>query len=246
MARIFKVPVDKAIPGTTIDVDLDSIPDDYIDYIYVHGMTAIINAGKTTKAAALSGITKLSDADKAKAYARSMAISEKNLADLYAGKFAIKKSKGKKASDADGLPKAVQTEARRIAREMVRDDIRAAGGKVSHYSAADITKVADQYIADNPAIVEKAQANLAAVKDTAAHMTKVNIGDFIKPDPKKVAEAEANKQAAAERKAAKPLSAKQAGMTTTKAKPATKVERDNNSFLAALKADTTHSAHKAH
>ena len=112
----------------------------------------------------------------------------------------IKKAKGKSVSGED---RKVTTEARRLGREVIKDMIKAAKGRIGDYSAKQITEAADELIKGDPSFVVKAKENLASRNDT---LPVLDIGALIQPDAKKVAKRKADE-------ASKPLSAKQAGMT---------------------------------
>jgi len=115
------------------------------------------------------------------------------------------------------------TEARRIARQIVKDQIKAAGEKVSHYTAKAITEAANGLIEADPTILETAKANLAAASKKVGDQAKAKAAlakAGIKVDPKLVAKAEAAKKE--KKKEAVPLSAKQAAIP---AKPQAKGQR---------------------
>jgi hypothetical protein len=239
--QIVQVPIEKAGSDVFLEVDIQSIHPDVWDMVVMAGLKAMLNDGKSK----LTGLTKMADDEKAKAHAESLAISQKNLAAMVAG--STKPKRGLKAKDDTTLPREVQTEARRIARDKIKDKIRAAGGVPSHYKPADITKYADALIKADPAIVAQAKANVAATKAVAVP-TEFKI-EGLSADPEKLAKAETKKAESAAKKAAKPISAKQAGMTTKRskpgAKPATTADKDNEAFLAALKAERapSHATH---
>lgn len=235
----YLVPIAKTFPGTTLEVDTDAIPEGAMwDFVVLHGLSGVAELNKTSKSAGLSGLTKLSEADRNAAYARSLEISKKNFADLIAGKLKLKKSAAKAETV---MSRDLQTEARRLARAKVADIIRAAGLPQNSYTPKQKTEAADKLIADNPAIVEQAKANLAAAKNLTTEA--FDITAFAAPDADAVAEAAKKKAAAAEKKAAKPLSAKQAGLPTKRAKKPTAdkaptaLETANADLLLALNAE---------
>jgi len=106
----------------------------------------------------------------------------------------------------------VMTEARRIARNLVKDAMKEEGIKISHVKASEITAAANELIGDDPSIVEQAKANLAAAE--TAPKAKINIKALIKEDPELVAKAEAKK---AKERESKPLSKTQAGKVKPRA-----------------------------
>jgi len=107
------------------------------------------------------------------------------------------------SKDGTKVSGVVMTEARRLAKEVVKNEIRAAGMKISHVEASEITKAANEIIASDPSYIETAQANIEA---RTAKVVSVNIKSLVHESPKLVA-------AAAKRKAesAVQLSSKQAG-----------------------------------
>ena len=105
------------------------------------------------------------------------------------------------------------TEARRLAKALVKDELKRADIKISHVEASEITKAANLYLESEhgSALVEKAKANLA-------EREKVSIGDTI--DVTKVIAISPELVAKANAKKAKngTLSKTQAGKVKTKAR----------------------------
>lgn len=190
-----RVPVTKA--GTTIEVNSDSLPEEAYKFVFEAGLKAVLNLGMSKI------LTKGLEGDKlAEAQAAALAKAQENLDNLLAGK--IKKGRTT-AKDANGnkVSGPVMTEARRLAKEVVKNEIRAAGMKISHVEASVITKAANELIAADPSYIEKATANLEA---RSTIKSAVDIKALVHESPKLVAKANAAK---AERKTQ--LSAKQAG-----------------------------------
>ncbi len=186
----------------TIEVDTARLPDDVYREALMQGLKIIAERGmsKMTKEA-------YPVEDERKAAIKTKA--EANVEDMYAGKVKITGAKTvKKASG------AVMTEAMRLARNLIKDAMKANKIKISTVKASEITKAAKAYIEANPGIVATAEANLKAREETP--MT-IDIKSLIKVDPELVAKDEAKK---AKAKADKPLSAKQAGKVAPRAKGA--------------------------
>jgi len=211
MSKI-KIPVTK---GTDVlEVDADVIPIEVYEYIFALGLKQLVNRGTTKVTKAL-----MPDEDARKAEAN--AIAKLQLEGIYAGK--VRMTGGIKVKAASG---EVNTEAMRLARLAVKDTIKQAGGKVSHYDASEITKAAKDLIAADASYVEQAKTNIEARK-TAKPKVAIDVAK-IAVSAKKVAEAEAKKvKDKAERDAKKvakgegvPLSAKQAGKVAPRAVPA--------------------------
>jgi len=196
--------------GKSLEVDLQSLPDEAYQFVLQKGLEALLNA-RMSKV-----LTKDLEGEKlAEAQAAALKIAEENLANLQAGK--ITKARGG-AKDANGNKVAanVMTEARRLAKEVVKNEIRAAGMKISHVEASVITKAANELIAADPSFIENAKANIEA---RSAVKSAINIADLVHESPKLVAKAEAAK---AERKTQ--LSAKQAGKAAPRKKKAPEAE----------------------
>jgi hypothetical protein len=128
-----------------------------------------------------------------------MIAAEKMSAKIMAGD--IKFSGKAKATKVSG---AVNTEAMRIARNRVKDAIKASGNRISHYTAKQISEAAKGLIEADPTILADAEAALAKRSEIPV---PTDLMAMLKVDPKLVAKAEA-------RAKEKGLSAKQAGQST--------------------------------
>ncbi len=187
-----------------VEVDTSRLPDDVYREALMQGLKVIAERG-------MSKMTKEAYPDEAE---RKQAIKEKaeaNVQDMYAGK--VKLSGAKSAKKASG---AVMTEAMRLARNLVKDAMKANKIKISHVKASEITATAKKLLDDDPSIIVTAEANLKAREATPI---KIDIASMIKTDAALVAKDEAKKAKAA---AEKPLSKAQAGKVAprAKAKPA--------------------------
>ena len=191
---IISVPIAKGGKEASIDVDTAAYSDEVYAYVLAEGLKAIANA----RMSKVGAVTKLSGKELEDAQAMALKIATENLDKLASGE--VKKAKGKSASGED---RKVTTEARRLGREVIKDMIKAAKGRIGDYSAKQITEAADELIKGDPSFVVKAKENLASRNDT---LPVLDIGALIQPDAKKVAKRKADE-------ASKPLSAKQAGMT---------------------------------
>lgn len=206
-------PAAAAVPSTIIKfalkagagevgVDTAKVPDPIYQEALMLGFKAIAER-------AMSKITKEAYPDEAQRKAAIAAKAEKNIQDMYDGKTKISGQTKSKASKTD---KAVHTEAMRLARNLVKDAMKANKIKISTVKASEITRVATQYVEQNPSILETAKANLAARE---AIPVTIDIKSMIHVDPALVAKEDAKK---AKAKADKPLSATQAGRTVPRAK----------------------------
>ena len=192
---IMNIKVTKA--NRTIAVDTSELPDEAYQFVLQKGLEALMNA-RMSKI-----LTKDLEGDKlAEAQEAAAKIAEENLSNLKAGKIS-KGRGGTKDANGNKVSAVVMTEARRLAKEVVKNEIRAAGMKISHVEASVITKAANELIAADPSFIEQATANIEGRK---AVKSAINIADLVHESPKLVAKAE---KAKAERKTT--LSAEQAG-----------------------------------
>ena len=197
-----QVPITKG--EATVAVDIDQIPEALFQYAVALGLKTILNRG-------MSKITKTT-ADKLRL---AMEAAEKNLQALYEGK--VRMTGGVKVKEAKG---EINTEALRLAKLAVKDSIKEAGQKISHYDAKEITIAAKELIAQDATYVEQAKANIEARKSVKP---KVGIDvSKIAVSAKRVADAEQKKKddkiKRDAKKECKPLSAKQAGKVAPRAK----------------------------
>lgn len=184
-----------------VSIDTALLPEDVYREALMQGLKAIAER-------AMSKITKEAYPVEAERKAAIVAKAEANIADMYSGKTKITgQAKVKKASG------AVMTEAMRLARNLVKDAMKANKIKISTVKASEITAAAKTLIESDPSIMSTAEANLKAREATPI---KIDIASLIKADPELVKKAEAKAAAA---KANKPLSAKQAGKVAPRAKP---------------------------
>lgn len=207
---ILKVPVTKA--KSTIDVDTEKLPDEVYQEALMQGLKFLANRGMDK---AVGKVKELTPDELVVAQGKALEQAQKNVEALYAGTIRKTAAKSEKVSG------VVNTEAMRIARNMVKDALKHAGEKVSYYPASEITTAAKALLASDPAILEMARANLAARDEAAkaAGETLKTIAKTAKVSDKLVAKAKAD----AEEKKSQ-LSAKQAGKPKAhvpKAKPGT-------------------------
>ena len=195
--EVFSVPVVKSGSAKlTVVVDTTIMPDRFYVYALKEGLKTLANGGA-------GKITKEAYPDDAERFEAARALAASRVEQMYADKL---KLAGEKAA-AKGEDSKTMTEARRIARDIVKDELKKAGLKVSHYAASEITTAANELIEADPAILQTAKANL----EKRGSGKVGGILGHLKADPKLVAKAEEAKVAKAANKV--PLSAKQAGMT---------------------------------
>lgn len=198
-ANFMSIAVTKS--GNSVDVDLSKLPDDVYREALLQGLKVLVNRGmsKVTKEALPDDVARKAEADH---------LAKVNVDKLYTGDVKLTGAKAKSAK-ASG---AVMTEARRLAKNLVKDAMKANGIKISHVAASEITKAANTLLEADPSIIETAEANLKAREATPA---TIDIKALIKVDPKLVEKAEAKKAAD---KASRPLSAKQASKVAPRSK----------------------------
>ncbi len=205
-AVMLEIPVVKA--KGSVQINLRELPDDVYQEALLQGLKVIVNRGtsKITK-------TTYPNEDELKAAALKKAEEQVTLCLTSKIKFT-----GKKAKKVSG---AVNTEAMKIARQMVKDAIKSGqlgeSKRVSHYAASEITKAAKALIEVDPSIIQLAEEEIARREEKGKTATgMLDIGKLISVDPKLVAAASAKKAKGKD----KPLSAKQAGMTAKRSKGA--------------------------
>lgn len=188
-----------------IEVETDKLPEAVYAEALRLGLKHLMNSGNTK-------ITKTTYPNPEELKAKAWEAAQTRLEALYAGKIRIMGAKS-----ADKVPGVVMTEARRIARNLVKDEMKKQKIKVSYVAASEITKLANQLIAGNPTIVEQAKQAIEAREKAVAEGMQ-GLGDLKSlVDPKKVEAAKAKKDEAT--KAAQ-LSAAQAGKVQQHSKPA--------------------------
>lgn len=190
----FKVPVVKA--KTFLEIKSGKLPDHVYREALQLGLKQLLNRGQTK-------ITKEAFSDPEKLRAEAMKVAQATLVNMYEGKIRVV---GGKASGK--VPGVVMTEARRIARALVREELKRSGVRVSLVEASDITKAANALIAADPEIIKQAEEEIERRGKTKV---KIDIGS-IPVSAKKLAASEA-------KKAEKVLSAAKAGKIATRARP---------------------------
>lgn len=199
---VLSIPVVKA--KGAIEVDTEKLPDDVYTEVMIQGLKTLVNRGMTK-----CTVKDLGSDEAVKAEADILA--KANVEKIYAGdiKFSGKATKTK----VSGI---VRTEALRIAKERVKDALRAAGYKMSNIKASDITNAAKSLLDEDPTIIAAAEQAIEARK--AAPMP-IDLKSLVHEDAGLAAK---NAKAAADKKAERQLSAAQSGKVKgrkPKAKP---------------------------
>ena len=199
MTKIINVPITKA--KSSIAVDVDTIDIAVYESALSEGLKVLVNGGMTK-------ITKENIPDEEARKVEAQRIAEERVQAMIDGSF---KTSKRAAAAGKGPSAQVLTEARRLARILVKEALKAKGLKVTHYTSSEITQAANEIIAADPSIIDTATKNLEA-RSMPAKPT-IDPTDHMKADPKLVAAEEAKK---AERKAG-PLSKTQAGKVAPRA-----------------------------
>lgn len=133
-------------PSKIVDMDI-------YQFIFQTGLETLVNKIGMSKLAA--GITKAQGEDKVK---RTEAIIEqalKTIQAMYDGDLKGAKATSKKSG-------AVNTEAMRLAKAVVKDTLRSAGYKIGAFDAKEITAYAKEVLKSNPNLYKTAEENLKA------------------------------------------------------------------------------------
>lgn len=197
-----QVPVVKS-KGGFIAVDLDKIPEDVVKEIWMQGLKTLVNRGMTKiTTTGLEG----KELDKAKADA--MAKASENLEAIYTSKIRFTGGKKKQATG------EIMTEARRLAKALVKDAMKRDGIKVSTVEAKEITRLANELLDDDPSIIESAKANVEARKQktvSSSIMSTIKISDkLVKKAQEKKSQVQAAKATLSAAKVGQPKARPQA------------------------------------
>jgi len=192
------IPITKA-GNRPIEIDPEALNDEMFKLALTEGLKVLLNS-RMTKVGAQKG---LEGEELAKSQAAAYTKAEENAKALLEGKFKKGRATGAVGADGKKVPGVVMTEARRLAKEIVKNELRAAGIRISHVEASEITKAANALIEADPSFIAQATANIEGRSQVKA---KLDIASLVHESPKLKAAAEARKAAAKE-----VLSAKQAG-----------------------------------
>lgn len=228
---MIEVPITKAGKSVTITVDTDHLSTDVYEAVMREGLKVCLNAKMTT----VGPVTKLEKEGRldelAKENSAAMTIAQKNLAALTDGTFKFSGSKAKSTESRE-----VTNEAMRIARDVIRDQLRAANITISHVAAKDITAAAKALVERDESYIAKAKDSLAKRKEVPTDLIDLSaLG--LHADPAKVAKAEAAKETRKQN-----LSAAQAGKVKGRSKP----KADPATVIAAAVAGGKAPAHTHH
>lgn len=180
------IPIPKA--GALFEVDLDfvmeSLPNDVLKEVLFQGLKQVLNRGQTKHAS----VAKDADTPKKKeAVEAIMEVVAKTWEACREGTIRITGGKAK----TKGVDREIKVEAMRLARLTIKDALKAAGKKVSHYAARDITALAEEFLGteDGAELLAQAKENVEARKKKEAGL-KIDLS-AIQPDAEMVQKAEA-------------------------------------------------------
>lgn len=143
----FKIRITKA--KKDLDIAWNELPPEVQMWLVEQGLSKVLN-GATSK------VTAANTPDENSRGEQAMGLAQKKLDALRDGKF-------KRSSKSDGkVPGVVMTEARRLAKTVIKAQIKAKGKKISDYEAKAITEAANTYLAAHPELVEQARASVDA------------------------------------------------------------------------------------
>ena len=195
-----------------VEINFSQLPDATYQAILIAGAQAFLNQANGA-AKKLAGITKLEGKELEDRKAEVRKAAEQTVQQLQDGIIP-----GARKAKSSG---AVNTEALRLAKNMVRDLIKSSGQKVGAYTAKELTAAAKVVLERNPHLIALAEKNLAErateAKGSKALDLKGLFGAKAESEEVKAKPKVAPKRKGAADKA--PLSAKQAGMAAPRQKP---------------------------
>lgn len=159
----------------SLDVDVNALPEEVYQEVIIKGLQSVLGRGMgEVKIAGLEGDALKKEQDAA------FTIAQENLEKCYKGEIRLMAAKKVKTKGKE------RTEALRIAKQLVKDQMKEEGLKVSHYSAKEITLAAEQVLEDNPDILEEAKRILAEREKKSKGKVKISLKTTMKADEKKV------------------------------------------------------------
>jgi len=172
------IPITKAGKGVTIEVDTDALPESMYKRAMEEGLKVLLNSRMSKVTIAKKEGKELEDS-----HASAMLIAEENLKRLLAGTL---EKRGASTAKEAGVDRYVMSEARRLAKELVKNEIRRAGHKPSMVEAKDITAAANALLESDPSFIEQAKLNLAERSKVQAQL---DISALVQESPRLKAKA---------------------------------------------------------
>ncbi len=156
-----------------IEVDLTAEKEDgtpvFTDEVIKHLIQLGLGVALNARMAKVGAVTKLVGKELEKAQADAMVIANENLDDLKSGNLKHSRSKAKST-----IPAGERAEAMLLAKRDIKDAVRAAGFKPSHYNDKAYTAKAKEYVEHDPYYLAQAKINIEARK-TPAHPIQLDI-----------------------------------------------------------------------
>lgn len=156
---VFNIMVTKA--QQTLQVVWDDLPQPIKLRLIAEGIGKLLNA-------ATAKVTKSSTPDAESLKAQALGLAQKKLDSLHRGELRAKAVKGQ--GKASGV---VMTEARRLAKNIIKAQIKAAGKKISDYETKAITEAANGYVTKHPELIKQAEESIAAAKALAEQASNI-------------------------------------------------------------------------
>ena len=203
-----EIPITKAGKGVTFVIDtevMNELGNEQYLRVLTDGWKGVLNSRMSNIESPIKVLPENVEAHKAFV----LAAAKKNFDDFIGGTLTKRTSNSKAAA----ASRAVMTEARRLAKETVKSEIRRAGSKPSLVEPRVITAAANELVKTDPWYVSQAETNIADREKVAAGAKADFASLELAESPRLQEKAE---KAAAERKAA--LSAKQASKPAKSAK----------------------------
>jgi hypothetical protein len=195
-STVLRIPVVKG--KSYLEIDTATLPEHVYREMLIQGGKVLLNRGQTK-------LTKEAYPDPEKLKEAAMAAAEQTLQNMYEGKIRIVGG-----AKSDKVPREVMTEARRIAKSLIKEEMKRSGIKVSYVESSTITQAANALLADKPELIEQAREEVER-RTAATSKMRIDISG-IQVSQKKIKAAEA-------RKADKTLSAAKTGKVATRARP---------------------------
>jgi len=195
-STVLRIPVVKG--KSYLEVDTAQTPEHVYREVLIQGYKVLLNRGQTK-------LTKEAYPDPEKLKEAAMAAAEQTLQNMYEGKIRIMGG-----AKSDKVPREVMTEARRIAKSLIKEEMKRSGIKVSYVESSTITQAANSLLASKPELIEQAREEVER-RTAATSKMRIDISG-IQVSQKKIKAAEA-------RKADKTLSAAKTGKVATRARP---------------------------
>lgn len=204
---LMRIPVKKA-PGQFVEFDPNELPLEMYQQMLEAGAIDFVNR-RMTKIKTPKAQSELDEGEREAQQAEAMRIAQENLAAIMANKF---NARSKTSASANKIPREVNTEAMRLARNTIRDELKRKNIRISSVKASDITATAKDMLAADPSFYEEAKANLEAAKaqpKQVSILTSEKLDSLVSPE---LVKKQAEKAAKAKAQSGEIMSAARAGI----------------------------------